>query len=359
MKSQPFKFRYVNRLAGAFLFIALVIVGVMFGLAGKAQQWFVPTSNYRVLMPKEGGTRGITVGSNVFVFGSHVGHVKKIELVILPDLTPVKSFDGVKPSDLGIVAILSVKGDFSNFIATDSDAVLKYDLGGLGAAYFDISKGKEKKAGENQVLAFEMQQDVKEEMVDIITELKNAAVPAVKEVKRASKETADLVAKLSEDDGKLFGSLAAVNANLERMNIVIKSVEKGEGALGLLLKDEATKKNVADMIAKLGTTATKLDSTVDRVDSTVASLGTGIDSINAAAVELPGIMQNTDLTISSINESSVQLTETMREAEVLTEGIQKHWLIRKNIYDPLEDPEPEPAGRTERSKTTASKKWKR
>ena len=40
MKSKPFKFRHINRIAGAFLFMTVAIVAVLATLAAKSQQWF-------------------------------------------------------------------------------------------------------------------------------------------------------------------------------------------------------------------------------------------------------------------------------------------------------------------------------
>lgn len=41
MSTKPFKFRYVNELAGAFVLIAFLFIVGSIILAGQAQEWFV------------------------------------------------------------------------------------------------------------------------------------------------------------------------------------------------------------------------------------------------------------------------------------------------------------------------------
>ena len=50
MANQPFKFRHVNKFSGAFIFVSLAIIVAFIALAGRAQQWFVRTSEYRVVL---------------------------------------------------------------------------------------------------------------------------------------------------------------------------------------------------------------------------------------------------------------------------------------------------------------------
>ena len=148
MNAKPFKFRYVNRIAGLFLFVAAVILAVLVALAGKSQEWFAEVTRYRVELPSgldnaggPAGTLGIRPGSDVRVIGTQVGQVDRVELCTGESLEPIDSFEEVDPDDIRIVAVLSVKGDFSHFVGPDSVATLKFDLGGLGSSYFDITRG--------------------------------------------------------------------------------------------------------------------------------------------------------------------------------------------------------------------------
>ena len=123
---------------------------------------------------------GIRPGSDVRVIGSQVGHVRSIILSTGDELKPIEAFEEVDPNDIRIVAVLGVKGDFAKFIGPDSKAVLKFDLGGLGSAYFDISRGTKRFGnlgdGAPRILQFEKQADAKEEVFEIVKRIETEIV---------------------------------------------------------------------------------------------------------------------------------------------------------------------------------------
>ncbi|HRX55924.1 MAG TPA: hypothetical protein P5016_15535, partial [Verrucomicrobiales bacterium] len=65
---KPFRFRYVNEIAGTFVLIAvtLMLVGVL--ISGRIQGWFLPARIYRAVLPDQ-GTMGIKPGSEVRILG--------------------------------------------------------------------------------------------------------------------------------------------------------------------------------------------------------------------------------------------------------------------------------------------------
>jgi len=77
--SKPFKFRYVNELTGVFVIVivALLVVGVLF--AGRAQRWFEPVYELRIVFPPE-GTFGLQKGAEINILGTPVGTVDRIEV---------------------------------------------------------------------------------------------------------------------------------------------------------------------------------------------------------------------------------------------------------------------------------------
>ena len=346
MGIQPFKFRHVNKISGAFVFMGLAILIALVSLAGRAQQWFVPSTEYRVVFDKVGGTMGIQKGSDVRVFGNHVGHVQRVELVETDDLSPVRSFDGLGPGDLYIVAVLSVKGEFTNFIGADSVAVLKYDLGGLGSAYFDISRGTEKRDPRgDDFLEIAVEEDVKKKMEGMLTDFQTTARNTLVSITATSDSTKEFVEKLARDDGDLFASIDRLESNLAALNRIITNIEGGEGAIGKLLVNQETEERVDRFIGSLGDASDELqpmvanlNQTIEHLDLRISEIRQGINSFNEASEMLVGTVGATDETIAGFGVAAEQLSEMLRESEVLVEGLQRHWLVRRFIRDPVEDP---------------------
>jgi ABC-type transporter Mla subunit MlaD len=368
--AKPFKFRYVNRIAGAFLFLAGSVLAVLLLLVAKSQHWFERETQYRVEMPvgfreddNPGGTLGIRAGSEVRVIGNQVGHVDRVELCAGEELLPIDSFESVDPNDIRIVAVLAVKGGFSHFIGPDSVAVLKFDLGGLGSAYFDISRGTKRfdpaldEPGVPRRLAFGRERDAKEEVFEIVTRLEAEVIPAVRRIEETATAAKDFFEKLNDENESLYRSLALLEKGIADMNRVMAQAASGEGALGDMIQSDTR------MRREFNEFATTLNSGTKSLESAVNNLGAGIEelraggitSFNEAAKAFPGTIDNTNAAINQIEEGARQFQETVREFEVLVEGLQKHWLVRKNIEDPLEDPPENLKPRTSPSRPEANK----
>ncbi len=357
MKPKPFKFRYVNRIAGAFLFFAGAILAVLVLFVGKSQRWFERETRYRVEMPvgfredeEPGGTLGIRAGSDVRVIGNKVGYVDRVELCTGDDLVPIETFDGIDPGEIRIVAILSVKGGFSHFIGPDSVAVLKFDLGGLGSAYFDISRGTKRfdpaadAGGVPRKLAFGRERDAKEEVFEVVARLENEIIPAIRRIEETATAAKDFFEKLNDENESLYRSLAALETGIADLNKVASQAASGEGALGDMIRsDSEMRREFNEFAITLNRGTQSLENAVNNLGEGIAELRKeGFTSFNEAAAEFPGTVANTNAAIDQIEAGARQFQETVREFEILVEGLQKHWLVRKNIEDPLEDAKPGP-----------------
>ncbi len=355
MTRKPFKFRHVNRIAGAFLFFSAVILAVLVGLAAKSKRWFERETRYRVEMPvgdradtEPGGTLGIRAGSDVRVIGNQVGHVEQVVLCVGEDLEPIDAFAEVDPAAIRIVAILSVRGGFSHFIGPDSVAVLKFDLGGLGSAYFDISRGTKPFpvdiAGEERQLAFAKERDAKAEVFEVVSRIEDEVVPAIRRIEETAAAAKTFFEKLNDGEGPLQKSFLSLEAGAVDFQTVMKQAASGDGALGDMIQSDS------EMRREFNEFAVVLNRGTKSLERSIDSLGEGIDglrvegfaSFNDAAKLFPPTMDNTNAAIDRIEAGAAQFHETVREFEVLVEALQKHWLVRKNIVDPVEDPKPKP-----------------
>ena len=225
---------------------------------------------------------------------------------------------------------------------------MKYDLGGLGSAYFDISKGSARRepSGGETYLEIEVEEDVKKKMEGMLTDFQATAKNTLLSITASADSTKELVQKLARDDGDLFASIEALNSNLSSLNRIITNIESGEGALGNLLINEETEETIKRFVQSLGDTSSELqpmvanlNQAIGNLDSRIAEIKLGISSFNEASSMLIGTVGSTDETIAGFGLAADQLAEMLRESELLVEGLQRHWLIRGFVKDPIEDSE--------------------
>ena len=107
--SRPFKFRFVDEIAGGFVLLGVVLLVAGIYLAGHAQGWFEPRLVLRTLFSTAEGTYGLQEGAEVRILGTLAGRLDRI--------TPV--------AQGGLEGRLILKGKFRNFVHKDSVAKVK------------------------------------------------------------------------------------------------------------------------------------------------------------------------------------------------------------------------------------------
>lgn len=287
--AKPFKFRFVNEIVGTFvlLVVGLLIAGVIF--AGHAQEWFTPIRRYNVDFPVE-GSLGIQKGAAVEILGTTVGKVEKIEV----------------EEDGRIYGVISVKGAFIRFVRSDSVVVVKKRFGVAGEAFIEIKEGK----GDPLEPGFNLMVTKDTELIELLTQLldqvRETTVPAITNVQHTVEEYGRLAADIRNPDGPLFQLLS----NLEK---ITAGIEKGEGSAGKILRDPQMANDLKGILDKV-------NAALDDLKKTTAQLPAMAEKVGGELDDLPGLVSQTQ--------------ETIREAERLIEGIQRHWLIRGNIPQP-------------------------
>ena len=277
--AKPFKFRYVNEIVGAFVLIVAAAMLVAVILMGRAQGWFEPEYTLRVKFPEE-GSYGVKKGAAVSILETQVGTVNEV---------------GVNP-DGTMEGILKIRGRFIQFIRSDSWAILKKQFGVAGDAFIEITRGYDDPLPSGSALPNPAVRDTQivELVQDLVKQVKQVLVPLLEQVQKAAEEYTLLAKDLRDPQGHVQQTLAHLNG-------VTAGLERGEGTAGKLLKDPSTANNVNDAVT----------------------------SLKASLAELQRIMADVKAATADLPEMAGQTRETLREAEILMEGIQKHWLLRK------------------------------
>jgi len=289
--SKPFRFRHVNELVGGFVLLVVAVVIATVLLMGRAQGWLEHQFRLRIRFPPE-GSYGVKTGATVSILDTPVGVVDE---VLVND-------------DGSMEGVLRIRGRFVRFVRADSTAVLKKQFGIAGDSFVEITRGTCSPLPDGAVLPQPAVKDTElvQTLQNLLKQVQDAVVPVLEQVRRAVEEYTRLAADLRDPQGHLQQLLA-------RLEEIAAGLQRGEGTAGRLLKDPATVNSVNAAI-------TNVSAAIASARGSLAELEQILANVKAATTELPGV--------------ATQTRDTLREAEALIDGIQKHWLIRRYVGQP-------------------------
>ena len=304
--SQTYRFRYANEIAGGFVLLCLGLLILGIYAAGHAQGWFNKKLILKAKFEEDKGTYGLQQGAEVRSLGTLAGWVGEI----------------VTSEDRGMETSLILQGKFGKFIRADSVAMVKKKFEVAGDAYVDITLG-----GRSQPLLksgdyIKWVQDVEliEAAKKMVAEFRDAAMPMLDQVRA-------ILAHVSNVTGQL---------------------EKKEGVAGKLIGDPQWAAEVQGIVTDVRQTAAQLPLMAAKIDGMMTNIQALAVSLKDTAAGFPkitdgaaGVVQDVrnvtgGLTgqVANVQAVLLQAESMLRETQVLVEGVQKHWLIRKYIEEP-------------------------
>jgi phospholipid/cholesterol/gamma-HCH transport system substrate-binding protein len=298
MATKPFQFRYVNEIVGGFVLLVVALLVAAVFVAGRAQGWFEPVHRIHLDFPPQ-GTLDVQVGTPVQILGTTVGSVEVIDV----------------DEDGFMTGVMTVKGDFFQFVRSDSQAVVKKKFGIAGDAFIEITKGTGEELPEGAGLVAIKDSDLNELLEQLLSQVRDATVPLLESVKKAADEYTMVAVDLRAPDGPLQRMLV----NLES---ITKKIESGEGPAGRLIGDPEMAESIQNII--------------EQVNQAVAQLQAIMADVKGATVTLPVMAQTVNREVQDIPGTVAQTQQAIYEAERLIKGIQQNWLIRKHV--PQEQP---------------------
>jgi phospholipid/cholesterol/gamma-HCH transport system substrate-binding protein len=361
--TKPFKFRYVNEIAGAFVLLVagLFIVGVI--LTGRAQGWFERHRTVFIIFPVEGSS-GLQEGAGVEMLGTTAGTVERIQV----------------EADGRMRAALSIREDFYRYVRIDSKVILRKTFVVAGDAYVEITRGQGEEPPDDHVFSCEIGRELITTIQEIADELRESRLAesiltTIDEVRESmiavldrAEETLAAHAALAEDLGDAEDGLPQLVARLDR---ITARLEAGEGAAGMVLSDPAFAenlgavaalseeslreigsilKNVQEATAKLPELTETMELTRDvlkdvkaltaglpdteRLDEFMKTLQAILQDIQKATALLPSLAETMGEEVRDIPGTVLQIRKSLQEAEKLLVAVQKHWLIRGYVEEP-------------------------
>lgn len=291
---KPFKFRYVNEIVGAFVLLVLFLLIAGIIITGRAQGWFEPSYEIRAEFPDE-GTMELRRGSEVRVMETPAGMVA--------DVGPRE--DGV------MEAVLRVRGRFFQYIRDDSTGIVKRAFGVAGDAFVEITRGRGNPLPEEGAyIPIVRDTELLDLAESLLEEVRATTVPAIEQLQRLLEEYTGLAQDVRDPEGDVQQLLASLNR-------IVQGLEEGEGAAGKLLRDPAMAAEVETMVASAHDSLREVNNILANVAEATEKMPQMTDRVAGELEDVPGLLYQTQA--------------TLQEAEILIEGIQRHWLIRRHI----------------------------
>ena len=292
--NKPFKFRYVNEIAGAFVLLALALLIAGIIITGRAQGWFEPTIELRAEFPME-GTMGLRRGSEVRVLDTPAGVVLDIE-----------------PREDGVLeGRFQVRGRFEQYVRMDSTGVVRRTFGVAGDAFLEITRGfGDPLPFEHPFIPLVKDTELLDLAQELLEEVRATTVPAIEQLQALLAEATELAQELRDPEREVQQMLASINR-------MVQDIEAGEGTLGQLLRDPALAENLELLTENLLQSVADLNDILAVVAEATEQLPRMADRLAGELEDIPGLVYQTQA--------------TLQEAEVLIEGIQRHWLLRRYV----------------------------
>ena len=321
---KPLKVRRVNEIVGLFVLLAVAISIAAFLLGPRTQGWFTPTRTLAIQLPPE-GSLGLRQGSDVQILGSVVGSVGDIAVTQAGEM----------------IAKVSVRGNFIRFVRKDSRAVIRKPLG-IGDAAIEISRGYgDPLPDSGGVLKSTADKAPAQLMEEAVAAIRDEALPAIKELRSAIAEYAMLAAELRAQRGDIQQALRHFNHVGERL-------AKGEGLAGTLLFDPQPAADLRAALPKINASLDELHAiflatltVTDRLPQMGSDVQTILKNVRESSIDardlaatLPGLERSVEQVVNMLPGVLLQSQQTLLQIQLLTEGLQRSWLVRGKIDQP-------------------------
>ncbi|MDH3591749.1 MAG: MlaD family protein [Planctomycetota bacterium] len=340
MSRERLRLRYGNEVAGVFVLLAigLLIWGIT-QVGDRSDAWTRGAGKlrYRVELPPT-GAYGLRLGSRVRVLGADVGSVKSIDM-----------------DDEGrMTARIAISDKFRPIVTATSEVRLKREYGVAGDTFIEITRGDGPSLpdGETLTVVSEPSRELEGFVEGLVNEIRNEAIPTLRDLRTAAQEYAQLARALRDPDKELQRLLA----NLRGLT---GTMREGKGTVGRLINDP-------DLADRLQALVDRADGAVSRADAFFEELRAGavhlkeaskdirdeteqakglvakthrildeaqrvLADIRAASKRLPDIAEGADKGIDALPGLILQTQATLREVERLVEALQRHWLVRRHV----------------------------
>ncbi len=322
--AKPFKFRYVNQLAGAFTAVVVIALVVGFVFAAHAQKWFQHVTTITFIMPAD-GFNGVKEGADVHMLGTIVGTVDKIDL----------------PKDQPTVHA-HIKEDFARFIRSGSQGIIIKPIA-LADPYINIEIGTgEIVHAKSFTLTATPEVGASDALNQTLLDVRDKTLPAVNALLQ---QYTQLAINLQDPRGSLQGTLA----NLDHLTA---QLGRTDNVVGQLLNDKHMQQNVDQIVTRLSRSTDDIQAVIANLRATtntmpelmqnavgeekqigemMAEAQKSLRDLQLSIQDVPQIVGSLQKTVDQLPDIMAQVEQTLEEVKKLVHGLEGLPFVRENI----------------------------
>jgi phospholipid/cholesterol/gamma-HCH transport system substrate-binding protein len=304
-------FRYTHEAVGALVLLALLIFAAAVLQTGRLRNWFEPTAQLKVILPDK-GLFGLSRGAKVEILGTQAGTVEQI--VVVPGQE--------------IHAVVKLKEKMTAFVRRDSGAIIRKEFGVAGASLLEITRGQgEPLDWDYAVINAVAERAPTESMGELLSEVRAKVLPTIDETQRLLVSLNTITGLIAAGEGaigrllkedrlarELETLLSRVNTNLDKLPLILTSLQKTVGNLATLSTEIAKQSGEIPEITRDAAKVLKsLEMVMQDLSRTTPQLPKMIESVSAATSDVPVLLGQTQL--------------VLYELELLLQRLRSSWLL--------------------------------
>lgn len=305
------RLRHTDEWIGLIVVAAAVLFLGALLQAGLLRDWFRPVSTLRILLP-QAGVAGLAVGADVEVLGTQAGRVQRI--VIDPDQR--------------MYADARIDDQARAFIRRDSKIVIRRRYGIAGAAFLDVSRGTGLPLNwDFAVLEATTDRAPTESVGALIDEARQKIFPILEDVGRTARSLAAISERLDRGEGDL-GRVLKDETLVRQTEATITDVRQSLAGVGRIVAGlEHTEQEVQALVQAARTGEANVPAQLRRMDNILANLQVATHDIAGAMPRLPKIAQNVERSTADLPALLTQTQQTAMELEALLTQLRGNWLL--------------------------------
>lgn len=302
--------RHTDEWIGLLVVLAVVVLIAAIMQAGVLRDWFKPVSNLRLILP-ESGVAGLEVGADVEVLGTRAGTIRKI--VIDPQQQ--------------MYAMAEIDEQAKAFIRRDSTAVIRRRFGLAGAAYVDISRGSQAPMDWSYaVLDTTTERAPTDSISALIDEVRSKVFPILDNVGQATKALAEVMDRVNRGEGNV-GHLLKDETLAQQIEATVASAHQSVQGLNDILGQLQQAAKQVNSLTKSAAGSEGVPALLKKTDAVLANLQGAMKDLTQAATRLPAISKNVEGTTANLPTLLTQTQITAQQLDQLLTQLRGLWLL--------------------------------
>lgn len=294
---------------GVVITIALLILLAALFFAGGIEEVFSPKIDLKVQFQD---VRGLRKGAPVWIFGTEVGAVKKI------DLDPT----------LGAVVTISLKKNFQGFIKKDARASIM-TMGLLGDKYIELSTGspKAEPIGSGEMMKGSVPVEISEVM--------ETAGISIGKIGDFIQKLDSLILKIETGEGSLSKFLTDpsiydnLNRSVKTLSLTLEEIKGSRGTLKMLMEDPSLYQRIVSAVGSIEEFAKKTNESVGEITRKVNESQGTLKKL----VEDPSLYDKALTTVSTIEQLTRNMEGISQDIATFSKGLNERTGTLKRMMD--------------------------